>query len=184
MNETPQEYTQRIIGYLGGSDPVRVLASTPVKIAKLLKGATRQRLAKRPEPGKWSVVEILAHLADSETVVGYRIRLVLGFNGVTIQAFDQDAWAKYSNYAKHDPKLSFEAYRSQRERTVRLLKKLSPELWENYGMHTERGKETVRRIVEMLAGHDINHVAQIETMLGKGKQAAKSKKYEEGSRKI
>jgi len=176
MNETPQEYTQRILGYLRGSDPVKVLASTPVKIAKLLKGVTRQRLAKRPEPGKWSAVEILAHLADSETVVGYRIRLVLGFNGVTVQAFDQDAWARYSNYAKHDPRLSFDAFRSQRERTVRLLKGLSPELWENYGMHTERGKETVRRIVEMLAGHDFNHLAQIEAILGKGKRVPKSKK--------
>ncbi len=171
MNETPQEYTQRILGYLDGEDPVKVLSLTPGKLSRLLKGTSRQKLGRRTESGKWSVQEILAHLADSETVMGFRIRLVLGSNGVTIQAFDQDAWAVFSNYAKQDPKASLASFLAQRERTVRLLKQIPAELWENFGMHTERGRESVRRLTEMLAGHDVNHLRQIETILRPAKRA-------------
>ncbi len=165
MIETPQEYTERILGYLKGSAPMSILASTPAKLEKLLRGVPRQKLGKRPESDRWSVAEILAHLADSELVMGFRIRLVLGSNGVTTQAFDQDAWAEYSNYRRQDPKISYEAFRAQRVRNIRLLRQIPPAMWENFGMHTERGRETVTRLVEMLAGHDVNHVGQIEKIL-------------------
>lgn len=173
MDETPLQYTQRLLGYVRGLDPVKILAATPGKITKLVRGKTRQSLAKRLDPDKWSVVEILAHLADSELVVGYRIRLMLGASGIDLQAYDQETWADFSHHAKSDPKLSFDAFRVQRERTVRLLKELTPEQWEKFGIHSERGKETVRRTVEMLAGHDINHLAQIEKIMMK---SAKSRK--------
>ncbi len=58
-----------------------------------------------------------------------------------------------------------EAYRVNRERTLRLLKSLTKKMWESYGMHSERGKESVLRITEMMAGHDINHRRQIEALL-------------------
>jgi hypothetical protein len=139
-----------------------VLAATPRKAARLLKGVPRARLSKRPAPDKWSATEILAHLADSELVYGFRIYLILEGNSPPIQATDQDAWAKFSNYAGHDPALSLEALRVNRERLVRLLRSLPRESWDLYGIHSERGKETVRRVVQMLAGHDINHTMQIE----------------------
>ncbi len=173
MNETPQEYTARILGYLEGKDLMAILASTPRKLTKILKQVPRQKLGRRPSPDRWSVNEILAHLADSETVMSFRIRLVLGSDGVAIQGYDQDVWAGFSNYAKHDPKLSLSAFTALRERNVRLLKQLPAKLWENYGMHSERGKETVRRLAEMLAGHDVNHVAQIEAIV---KMKTRSKK--------
>lgn len=165
MQETPQQYTQRILGYLQGKKPVEVLASTPRQVAALVKGVTKKRLAKRPAPEKWSVTEILAHLADVEIVQDFRLRLILGSNGTPIQGFDQDVWAQYSEYAKHDPSLSLEAFRAARERTVRLLKSLPRGMWDNYGMHSERGKETVTRVTEMMAGHDINHLGQIRQIL-------------------
>ena len=80
---------------------------------------------------------------------------------------DQDAWAESSDYARHDPALSLEGIRVTRERTVRLLKSLPRESWSLHGVHSERGRETVTRIVEMLAGHDINHVMQIEERLSR-----------------
>ena len=167
MQETPQQYTQRVLGYLEGKKPLEVLAATPRQIARLVKGVSRKRLSRRPGPGKWSVTEILAHLADSELVYGFRIRIILDTNGSTIQSTDQDAWAKFSDYATHDPVHSLEALRVTRERTVRLLKGLPPESWDRHGVHTERGRETVTRVVEMLAGHDINHMMQIEERLSK-----------------
>lgn len=169
MQESPQQYTKRILKNLEGKDPVSVLSSTPGKIARLLRGVSRKRLMTRPSPGKWSVAEILAHLADAELVTGFRMRLILGANHTPIQAFDQDAWAAFSRYETQDPYLSLEAFRIQRARNVRLLKSLPKKMWEYYGIHAERGKETIRRVTQMIAGHDINHLRQVERIVrGRG----------------
>jgi len=168
MQETAQEYTKRILGYVEGRKVMDVLASTPREVQKLVTGMETKRLDARPAPGKWSVTEILAHLADVEIVQSFRARLILGSPGVAIQGFDQDAWARYSDYGKQDPARSLDAWRVSRERTVRLLKSITPKLWKNYGMHTERGKETVLRVVEMMAGHDLNHLRQIRAALQGG----------------
>ncbi|HUI71590.1 MAG TPA: DinB family protein [Spirochaetia bacterium] len=165
MKETPQQYIERIRGYLEGKKPLDVLAVAPGQLARLIKGVSKKKLSKRPAPEKWSITEILAHLADTELVQGFRIRMILGASGCPIQGFDQDEWASYSDYAKHDPALSLEAYRLTRERTVRLLKSLPQEAWERYGMHSERGKETVARVTEMMAGHDLNHLKAIKGIL-------------------
>jgi len=165
MQETARQYTGRILGYLEGKKPMEVLASTPRQIARLVKGVSRKRLSQRPAADTWSVTEILAHLADSEMVYGFRIRMILEASGTPIQATDQDAWAGFSDYGKQDPALSLEAIRVGRERTVRLLRGLPKEGWERYGVHSERGKETVARVVEMLAGHDLNHLRQIRERL-------------------
>ena len=166
MKETPQQYIQRIRGYIEGKKPMEILGTGPRKVAALVKGVTKKKLSARPQPDKWSVTEILAHLADVELVQGFRIRRILESSGTPIQGFGQDVWARYSDYAKHDPALSLEAYRVTRERTLRLLKSIPRGMWENYGMHSERGKETVTRVTEMMAGHDINHLAQLERMAG------------------
>jgi hypothetical protein len=165
MQETTQQYIQRILGLLEGKNPMAVLAASPRQVARLIKGVTKKRLSKRPSPEKWSVTEILAHLADVEIVQGFRIRLILGSRGVAIQGFDQEVWARYSEYASHDPALSLEGYRVNRERTLRLLKSLPKGMWDSYGIHSERGKESVKRVSEMMAGHDINHVKQIQAIL-------------------
>ncbi len=165
MNETPQQYTERMLGYQRGKVPIRILASTPARLKRLLQGVPRKKLAARPAADRWSVAEILAHLADAELVTGFRLRLVLGSSGITIQAFDQDAWADFSRYRKQDPALSLDAFQTVRQRNVALLKSIPRNMWECYGMHTERGKETVTRISQMLAGHDINHLRQIEEIV-------------------
>jgi hypothetical protein len=165
MQETPQQYTRRILGYVRGKTPLDVLAATPRQVARLVKGITRRSLAKRPAPEKWSVTEILAHLADVEIVQAFRLRLILGSNGAPIQGYDQNVWAQYSDYKKHDPALSLEAYRVNRERTLRLLKGLPRALWSNYGMHSERGKETITQVTQLMAGHDVNHLQQIRRIV-------------------
>jgi uncharacterized damage-inducible protein DinB len=162
MQETPQQYIQRILGYVNEKDPLRVQQETAKKLEKLVKPLTQRQLSQRPAPDKWSVAEVLAHLADTELVGGWRMRLILGNNGVSIQAFDQDVWAKTFDYAHRDPKLSLQTFRVLRENNLRMLKALPRELWENYGMHQERGKETIAHIVRMFAGHDLNHLEQVE----------------------
>jgi DinB superfamily len=170
MQETAEHYKQRIMGYLGDHDPMRVQAGTVAKIEKLVKGAPAAKLKKRPAPGKWSVAEILAHLADDELVAGYRMRSILGAPGTPIAAFDQDKWAEAENYAKHDPRMSLRVLRTLREANLALLKLLRAEQWKHFGVHAERGEENIERIVQMMAGHDINHLRQIEVILAAKKK--------------
>jgi len=168
MQETPQQYIQRILGFVEGKDPLQVQSETPKKLAKLIKPLSRKQLSTRPEPGKWSIAEILAHLADGEIVDAWRLRLVISQNGVPIQAFDQDVWAETFDYPRRDPKVSLETFRVLREDNLRMLKALPKNLWENHGVHSERGKETVAHIVRMYAGHDLNHLAQVEKIAKAG----------------
>ena len=92
MKETVQEYVQRIQGKLAGQDPLKVQSTTAKKLARFIKGATSAKLRKRPAPEKWSAAEIIAHLADAEIVVSWRVRAILGAPGISIQAYDQEAW--------------------------------------------------------------------------------------------
>jgi hypothetical protein len=167
VKETPQEYTQRIVGFMEGKKPLAVQAATAKKLERLIKGVPASKLRKRPAPDKWSVVEILAHLAETEIVGGFRVRMILGSPGTPIAAFDQDAWAISGHYAKRDPRKSVEQFRAVREANLALLKSLTPEQWKHYGMHAERGQETIEHIVRLYAGHDLNHLGQIEAILGK-----------------
>jgi hypothetical protein len=165
MKETVQQYVQRIGGYIAGQEPLKVLAATPKKLERLVERGSAAKLRRRPAPDKWSVAEILAHLADVEIVIGWRIRAILGAPGTPIQAFDQDAWVVSGHYDKRNPRDSVAQIRAARAANLALYKSLSPEQWKHYGMHSERGQETVEQIVRMIAGHDLNHLQQIERIL-------------------
>jgi hypothetical protein len=156
---------QRINGYMEGKQPLAVQAATAKKLEKLIKGVPAAKLRKRPAPDKWSVSEILAHLADAEIVGGFRMRLILGAPGTPVAAFDQDSWVISGHYEKRDPRKSVEQFRVVREANLALLKSLTSEQWKHYGMHAERGQETIEHIVRMFAGHDINHLQQVEGIL-------------------
>ncbi|MFZ0284003.1 MAG: DinB family protein [Terriglobales bacterium] len=174
MQETPQQYIQRTLGYVEGKEPLDVQQETAKKLAKLVKPLSKKQLSTRPEPGKWSIAEILAHLVDAEIAGSWRMRLIIGNDGVPVQAFDQDVWAKTFDYGRREPKDSLETFRVLRENNLRMLKALPKNLWENHGMHQERGRETIAHIVRMFAGHDLNHLAQVER-IAKGGQGKRKK---------
>jgi hypothetical protein len=165
VNETPQEYTKRILGNVEGLDPRKIEAETPKKLERLIRGVPKPKLRKRPAPDKWSVAEILAHLADSEIARGWRMRQILGAPGTPVQAFDQNVWAVSGHYEKRDPHKSVELFRVLREANIALLKSLTPEQWKHHGMHAERGQESIEHIVRLNAGHDINHIKQVERIV-------------------
>src|SRR5579864_3273296 len=110
MRETPQQYTQRVVGYVEGKSPLAVQAATAKRLERLIKGVSTAKLRKRPAPDKWSVAEIMAHLADAEIVGGFRMRLILGAPGTPIVAFDQDSWVTSGHYEKRDPRKSLEQF--------------------------------------------------------------------------
>ncbi|MGA8234611.1 MAG: DinB family protein [Candidatus Acidiferrales bacterium] len=169
--ETVEEYKKRISGLVAGKDPLKIQSTTIAHIERLIQGVSNEKLAKRPAPDKWSITEILAHLSETELVGGYRMRAVLGAPGCTIIGFDQDDWAAAGKYSKRDPHKSLQLFRTLREANLDLLASLDPAQWKHYGNHSERGEESMERIVLMFAGHDLNHISQIEAILGKSASA-------------
>ncbi len=172
MKETTQQYIQRILGYVEGKDPLKIQQTTAAKLEKTLKSVNKRELSARPAPDKWSIQEIIAHLAECELVAGWRYRSILNTNGTPIQAFDQDAWARTSDYAHMDPKKSLQMFRVLREANLALLSSIPKEKWNNYGVHQERGNESVAHVVRMFAGHDLNHLQQIEKLAKKPRSKA------------
>jgi hypothetical protein len=165
MKETAQHYIQRITAHVEGKQPLAVQAATAKKLERLIKGVPASKLRKRPAADKWSVSEIAAHLGDAEIVIGFRLRFILGAPGSPITAYDQDSWVTSGHYEKRDPRRSVEQFRVVREANLALLKSLTAEQWKHCGMHSARGQETIEHIVRMTAGHDVNHIQQIERIL-------------------
>jgi hypothetical protein len=163
-SETIDEYKERILRYQAGADPLVLQAKAPDVLGALVAGLSAEQLGHRPAPGKWSIREIVAHLADDELVGAYRIRLILSAPGTAIQAFDQDVWARTGRYSTSDINESFAFYRTLRFANLKLLQSLTAQEWDMFGVHAERGIESLRDIAMYFAGHDINHFRQIESI--------------------
>src|SRR5262245_33051463 len=166
LDETQAAYKVRILSYQEGADPLRLQTVAADRLASLIAGLSAEELARRPRPEKWSIQEIVAHLADDELVGAYRIRLILSASGTPIQAFDQAAWARTGRYATRDIGESLSLFQLLRHANLSLMHSLSAEEWKMYGVHAERGIESVRDIASYYAGHDINHFRQIEAIRG------------------
>lgn len=168
MAETVQQYVDRINSYIGDTDPLSVLAETPTRLRSLLYRVPDSQLRARPTPERWSLIEIAAHLSDVEIVIGYRVRTILGApDGIAIQAYDQNAWQEAFRYINCELAATLDAFTAARDNNLRLYRSLDAAAWNKYGLHSERGQESVRTIVRLNAGHDLNHLSQIEAILGK-----------------
>jgi DinB family protein len=167
VQETPKEYTARMLGLAGDRNPLTVLAATPGRLRRLLARQSAAAVGRRPAPGRWSVRQIVAHLADAEVVHAYRIRMMLGRSGGEIQAFNQDAWAVEGRYQDVDLAVALEAFAALRALNLTLYRRLGPEKRRRFGVHQERGRESIDHTSRMYAGHDLNHLGQISAILGK-----------------
>ena len=126
-------------------------------------------------PGKWSIRQIVAHLADAELVGAHRLRQVIAEDNPTLIAFDQDAWTKNLDYARRKPKQSLETFRRIRAENYELLKEVPPAAWDRTGNHTENGPMTLLRVLEGYAEHAESHARQLQEIreaykLTKGKK--------------
>jgi hypothetical protein len=161
MKETPQQYASRILGKLGTADPIEILESTSSRLQSLVSNLQNQQATS----DSWSAAEILAHLAESEIVYGYRIRKALNASGTPIEATDQDIWVKNALYLQQDLQLALSLFQAVRKANISFLKSLTAEQLESFGIHSERGKESIAQMARMIAGHDINHLQQMEKLL-------------------
>jgi DinB superfamily len=166
MPETIQQYVTRINSYIGSTDPLPVLAETPVRLRALLSKLPDPQVRTRPAPDRWSLLEIAAHLSDVEIVIGYRVRTIVGApDGVTIEAYDQDAWQQALRYNDRELAPTIDALIAARDNNLRLYRSFTDAQWNKYGIHSERGRESARDVVRLQAGHDLNHLRQIEAIL-------------------
>jgi hypothetical protein len=164
MAETVHQYMERILGNVDG-DPLAIQAATKPTIEHLIANVAVEKLKWRPTPEQWSIAEIVAHIEDAEIVAAFRIRKTLSEPGSVISAYDQNSWEKNLRYKERDPIQDLRAFGVLREMNIAVLRALTDEEWERFGMHEERGKETLRQLVRLYAGHDINHLKQIQSIL-------------------
>lgn len=165
MSETAKDYQARIFRTLGSRDPMQVLQETPAVLRKLLERHGAERWKKSDASGKWSAAQVLAHYAEGEIVGAYRFRMIARNSGTDIQAYDQNVWVGDSAYLTANPELALQLFETIRRANVAFLKSLPQNAMEFYGVHSERGKETIQDTMRLYAGHDLNHLKQIEQLL-------------------
>jgi DinB superfamily len=163
----PATYGGKLEGYTEGKDPLAMQADTPGILAELIAGVPEAALRQRPHPDKWSVGEIIAHLAEDELTSSWRYRQMIENSGCALSAFNQEEWARLGDYASWRPAEGLQMFRLLREANLRMLSRLTDEEWERFGVHAERGKFSVRDLAWHMAGHDMNHVEQVRSILGK-----------------
>jgi uncharacterized damage-inducible protein DinB len=148
--------------YLGDRDPLTVIAATAQELAGRTGGWSAEAADRQPAPGKWSAREIVCHLADTEIAFAFRLRQALAEPNHVIQPFDQDAWA--ARYDAYDLPSALQLFATLRGWNIQLVKSLTPEDFKHPLSHPERGAMTFRTLVETMAGHDLNHLGQIQAL--------------------
>lgn len=159
-------YVRALLEVLGNRDPLEVLTELVPWLSERTQGVGDAVLRKPEAPGKWSVVQVIQHLADSELVFGFRIRMILTADRPPLQGFDQDLWARELGYKDAQLDMALDQLRGLRIPNLRLVKSLSVRQLDRVGIHSERGPESASHLLKLMAAHDLVHRRQIERILG------------------
>jgi len=143
----------------------------PELLALVLTGVFGEEEDFAPVPGKWSIRQLIAHVADSELVCAHRIRQIIAEEHPTLIAFDQDAWTQNLDYARRKPKQSLETFRRLRAENYDLLKELPETAFARTGNHSQRGPVTLREQLETMAQHAESHARQMQAVREEFKKA-------------
>ncbi len=150
--------------FLDGRPVEEILAGSPATLASLMDSIGLAKSTVPPAPGKWSPAEIICHLADCELVFAFRLRQTLAEDHPTIQPFDQDKWA--ARYGGISAVQALGAFSAMRNWNLALLRSALPGAANRTVTHPERGTMTFQTIVETMAGHDLNHISQLQRIAG------------------
>ena len=155
-------YVAAILRSLGSRDPFEVLAEMPAALRQAVAGLTPEQDATPERPGKWSVRQVVQHLADSELVGGFRFRMVLAHGTPELPGYDQDLWAERLAYKDSDLATALDDFEFLRRLNLRILRRATPEDMQQCVMrHAERGDEPLGHMIKLYAGHDVVHLRQI-----------------------
>jgi hypothetical protein len=158
-------YQQKLMALLGSQDPIQVLGRTADSLDVIVEKHSEAVLRTRPYAGKWTPNEIIGHLADSEWVYGYRIRLILCQDSPVILGMDQDLWVEGQKHNQRSPRDLLDDFRNLRMVNLELWKRMSPADLQRVGRHNQRGEESLGLMLRMNAGHDLSHIDQITRYL-------------------
>jgi DinB superfamily len=150
--------------FLDGRPVAEILVSTPGALEALTEAIGSERLAFSPAPGKWTPAEILCHMADCEVAFGFRLRQTLAEDHHVLQPFDQEKWA--ATYPSVTAQQALAAFTAMREWNLILIRNAPQGAAKKPVTHPERGIMTFATITETMAGHDLNHIAQLEKLAG------------------
>lgn len=149
--------------FTNGGDPKQIIAATPATLQTLFSALGPDQAALPPAPGKWSALQILAHLADAEIVFAFRLRQAVADHHHVIQPFDQDRWA--ASYAPYSVDAALATFTAVRAWNLAFLTTVPEDQYGKPLTHPERGTMPFSTLVETMAGHDNNHIRQIEAIL-------------------
>ena len=159
--EQAAAYVAAVLDLVGDRNPIAILRDTPAALRRGIDGLSAAQLSRLEAPGKWSIAHILQHLADSEVVWAWRMRLILAQDRPALTGYDQDLWAARLGYERADPGEALETFTVLRRGNLRLVEGASPEDLQRVGVHVERGEESLDHLRRLYAGHDLLHLRQI-----------------------
>jgi len=159
--EQAAAYTAAVLELLGARNPIEALQETVSALEQVRHGLSTEQVTQPEAPGKWSVRNVLQHLADSELVWGYRLRMVLSHDRPQLTGYDQDLWADRLRYDEADADQALQDFGVLRRANLRLLARASGEDLKRVGVHAERGAESVEHMIRLYAGHDLLHLEQL-----------------------
>ncbi len=168
--DAAHRYVAALLELLGDRDPVAVQRELIPRIRELTADLSDEELRRPERPGKWSIIQVVDHLADQEIVSSFRLRSVIAESRPPLRGYDQDQWAKRLRYGEAPLSEVLEELAMARRRSLRLYESLSEEELDRFGVHAERGEESARRLRALMAAHDLVHrqqIARIRAGLGK-----------------
>ena len=167
-----QTYVRALLDLLGDQDPLEIASQLSSWLERRTAGLDDAMLRRPEAPGKWSAIEVIQHLADSEVVLAWRTRQVLTIDQPAIQGYDQDAWARTLGYSTMPLEMTLAQLRGVRAANLRLWRSLTPTQRARVGLHSERGPESVDLLIRLVGAHDLVHRRQIDRVLAAAAAAA------------
>jgi hypothetical protein len=155
----PMSYDER-------EEILKSMRAAPVVLRALVRDLDDATLRRRPKPGEWAVIEVVAHLADSEERARGRVEAMLGREDPELPAYDQDRLAVEGRYLERGLAAELDRYEESRARHVAILEALDEAGWRRTGRHEEHGRVTVQLYATHSASEDVDHLAQIARMTG------------------
>ncbi len=148
---------------LGDRDPLAVLAETQEKVPAIAQKLGPEGLKRTYGPGKWTAAQVLTHLADAEIAFGFRVRQIVAEPEIPIQPFDETKWA--AHYDRADGAQAAQTFKALRGFNLALFRQLTKQELERTSKHPDRGPEKAITVIRILAGHTLNHLAQLEKIV-------------------
>jgi len=155
-------YVDGLLGLLGDQDPLQVLRQMPTALEQILESVPARIVTTPEAPGKWSMRDVVQHLADSELVGGFRLRMVIAHDRPSLTGYDQDLWTGRLRYCEVEVGDALEQFTVLRRANLILWQSLGPTDLVRVGLHAERGEESLGHMRKLCAGHDILHLKQLE----------------------